>query len=98
MRETSLEEFAGGGENANESVPGGTEPTGSDEADGGESEPPGTEPGESATGGAEPGETSDATSTYAWTRDGVDCPACGASVERRWRDGDRLVCAECVSW
>lgn len=95
MRETSLEEFAGGGESANESDSGGTEATGGDAVDDGESDPAGTETEAAATGGTEP---RNATSTYTWTPDGVDCPACGASVERRWRDGDRLVCAECVSW
>ncbi|WP_299232745.1 DUF7573 domain-containing protein [Natronomonas sp.] len=37
-------------------------------------------------------------STYAWTPGGRACPACGSVVERRWRDGDELVCVDCVSW
>lgn len=99
MRETSLEEFAGGGESADGDDSERTEATGGDGTDSGEeSEKAGTETEGTATGGTGPGETSEATSTYAWTPDGVSCPACGASVERRWRDGDRLVCAECVSW
>jgi hypothetical protein len=36
--------------------------------------------------------------TYRWSPDGDDCPACGARVERRWRDGERFVCADCKEW
>ncbi|TKR25429.1 DUF7573 domain-containing protein [Natronomonas salsuginis] len=39
-----------------------------------------------------------ATSTYAWSPDGPVCADCGDAVDRRWRDGDRLVCAECKAW
>lgn len=37
-----------------------------------------------------------ATTTY--DPDGADCEACGATVTRRWRDGDALVCGECKEW
>ena len=37
-----------------------------------------------------------ATTTY--DSDGADCEACGATVTRRWRDGDALVCEECKEW
>jgi hypothetical protein len=37
-------------------------------------------------------------STYRWSADGDDCPACGATVDRQWRDGDRFVCADCKDW
>jgi hypothetical protein len=37
-----------------------------------------------------------ATTTY--DSDGADCEACGATVTRRWRDGDALVCGECKEW
>ena len=30
--------------------------------------------------------------------EGADCEACGATVGRRWRDGDALVCGECKPW
>lgn len=43
-------------------------------------------------------EVSDTTTTYEWSPSGVDCAACGATVNRRWRDGDRVVCAECKEW
>jgi hypothetical protein len=36
--------------------------------------------------------------TFRWLPDGDDCPACGAAVERQWRDGDRFVCADCKEW
>jgi hypothetical protein len=37
-----------------------------------------------------------ATTTY--DSDGAHCEACGATVTRRWRDGDALVCGECKEW
>ena len=37
-------------------------------------------------------------STYAWDPEGVACADCGATVERRWRDGDQLVCTDCKAW
>ncbi|SMO77062.1 DUF7573 domain-containing protein [Halorubrum cibi] len=39
-----------------------------------------------------------AESTSTWSADGADCDRCGATVERRWRDGDGLVCADCAEW
>jgi hypothetical protein len=36
--------------------------------------------------------------TYRWTPDGAACASCGTSVERRWRDGDAFVCADCKEW
>lgn len=36
--------------------------------------------------------------TMAWTAGGADCEACGRSVERRWRDGERMVCGACKEW
>jgi hypothetical protein len=29
---------------------------------------------------------------------GVACPACGETVERRWRDGGDFVCTACKEW
>ena len=43
-------------------------------------------------------DTNAAISTYGWTPDGTACERCGATVNRRWRDGERFVCAECKSW
>lgn len=45
-----------------------------------------------------PDEVEPARSTYAWSPDGADCAACGATVERRWRDESGLVCADCKGW
>lgn len=39
-----------------------------------------------------------AASTYAWSPSGEPCDACGAAVERRWRDEGDLVCGDCKSW
>ena len=36
--------------------------------------------------------------TYAWSPAGVACRACGATTERRWRDSEQLVCANCKEW
>lgn len=33
-----------------------------------------------------------------WTPDGAACEACGATVERRWHDGDVRVCVDCKDW
>ena len=39
-----------------------------------------------------------AESTSSWRSDGRDCDGCGRRVERRWRDGDSFVCADCKEW
>jgi len=39
-----------------------------------------------------------ATATATWRPDGAACAACGSVVERRWRDGDDLVCGDCKEW
>lgn len=36
--------------------------------------------------------------TFGWSPDGAPCGACGAVVERRWREGDDLVCDSCKAW
>ncbi|MGM0604765.1 MAG: DUF7573 domain-containing protein [Halobacteriota archaeon] len=38
------------------------------------------------------------TGTYRWSPDGQACAACGATVDRRWREGDAFVCAACKEW
>lgn len=42
--------------------------------------------------------TDDGLATYAWSPDGGVCGACGRSAERRWRDEEGLVCADCKEW
>jgi hypothetical protein len=37
-------------------------------------------------------------STTAFVPGGAPCESCGASVRRRWRDDDALVCADCKVW
>ena len=36
--------------------------------------------------------------TYEWTPTKATCDVCGATIERRWRDGDGLVCSDCKEW
>ncbi len=49
-------------------------------------------------GGNGVAEAGPATSTSTWNTDGADCERCGETATRRWRDGERLVCAECKEW
>ena len=76
-----------------------------DESDGGdpaESEAAeaesGSEPDSESATEPDPDPVEPAVSTYDWTPTGADCEACGAAVERRWRDDGRLVCADCKAW
>lgn len=39
-----------------------------------------------------------AESTSSWTTGGDACDLCGDAVERRWRDGEAFVCADCKDW
>jgi hypothetical protein len=39
-----------------------------------------------------------ATTTYAWSEDGVACETCGTVVARRWDDDGQLVCPDCKEW
>lgn len=39
-----------------------------------------------------------ARATSAFDPSGRECEACGDRVERRWRDGDAMVCGECKDW
>jgi hypothetical protein len=36
--------------------------------------------------------------TADWSPDGAECASCGAVVERRWRQGEELVCSTCKGW
>ncbi|WP_066413472.1 DUF7573 domain-containing protein [Halorubrum aethiopicum] len=55
-------------------------------------------PGEDGSNGHDPAEIEPAESTSTWSADGADCDRCGATVERRWRDDDGFVCADCAEW
>jgi hypothetical protein len=39
-----------------------------------------------------------AVATYRWDPDGLECAACGSSVDRVWRQDDDHVCADCKEW
>lgn len=85
MRETSLEDFSEGTE-------------GSRKADSGDDGAGTDSSGDDGAGTKLSGDPGEAASTYAWTPEGRACPACGSVVERRWRDGEELVCVDCVTW
>lgn len=53
----------------------------------------GTDAGSPADGAADP-----VRPVAQWRPNGAACGACGAMVERRWRDEDCLVCGECYDW
>ncbi|ELZ46713.1 hypothetical protein C463_03759 [Halorubrum californiense DSM 19288] len=46
----------------------------------------------------DPADVDQAVATSTWHADGAACDRCGESVDRRWRDDDALVCADCASW
>lgn len=39
-----------------------------------------------------------AVATSTWHADGAECDRCGERAERRWREEDAFVCADCASW
>ena len=39
-----------------------------------------------------------ATATYQWDPEGLECPACGRTVDRLWTQEDERVCADCKEW
>ena len=95
MDDASLDAFIGEPTDDSEGpADGGSDPDdadGADDADGGATE-------STDAAAAEPTAVDSTPSTYAWDPAGVACADCGAVVERRWRDGDRLVCTECKAW
>lgn len=90
MRDASLDEFlnedAGTKEGNEDGEDGETNGEGTDESADADTDA-------DADAGAEP-----AVSTYDWSPGGTACEGCGAVVERRWRDGEQLVCGECKEW
>lgn len=104
MRDRSLEEFVDGDDEPDDP----DEPDGSDAtSDTGGDAGSAAESNEGAgTDGRKDGDATDdsdgtgveaAVSTFEWAP-GADCPRCGAAAERRWRDDDELVCADCKGW
>jgi len=59
---------------------------------------PGAKPDEAAGPETEPEPDEPARTTYAWSDEGTTCKSCGETVERRWRQDDRLVCPDCKDW
>lgn len=53
---------------------------------------------QSAGGGPVPSGDTAVASTYRWAPEGAACPACGATVEGRWRTDEGFVCGECYEW
>lgn len=114
MRNTSLDEFLDAGSESEESAEaeaGAAEETadagGAEEAvePVEEPEPSGDETPEAE---AETPETDDDTpspedveparATLDFSPGGATCESCDETVERRWRDGDAMVCADCKEW
>jgi len=59
--------------------------------------PDGEDPTPDDASPPDPGAVEPAVPTATW-RAGRSCEACGVAAERRWRDGDALVCADCKEW
>lgn len=105
-RDRSLDEFLGGepgdADATDEGEEGDAEPAPAEPAD---AEPaaesadpdddaePATDPDSDPDDAVEP-----AVSTYEFSPDGAPCAACGAVVEKRWRDDGELVCPDCKVW
>lgn len=77
-----------------------------DERATGEGKPPGDAPAD-ATGddptAVDPTDTGDpakdpAVSTSRWDTAGFECPACGSTASRLWREDGRHVCGTCKGW
>ncbi|SEO93507.1 hypothetical protein SAMN04487948_10868 [Halogranum amylolyticum] len=43
-------------------------------------------------------QTEPATPTYRFSPEGVGCDACDVTVQKRWQDDGRFVCADCKEW
>ncbi|WP_411714840.1 hypothetical protein [Natronomonas sp.] len=101
MRDRSLDEFLNGDEGdstADEEVApdaGATEDGGVAE-DGVEADD--VEDAEADADAAAADSVEPAVSTHEWTPTGAECDACGAVVERRWRDDGERVCESCKVW
>jgi hypothetical protein len=105
-RESTLDEFVGGGESggaAGDDVAGATE-TATETTDETATETTDETATETTdeTAGPSVADATPATPTCAWRAGGVPCADCGASVEWLWTDGDgeggRRVCAACKDW
>jgi NADH pyrophosphatase NudC (nudix superfamily) len=88
----SLDDFAGA--DADEES---TEP-GSDDDEDGSVDPVDATDAADASDSADERGVDPAVATSTWHADGAECGRCGERVERRWREEDAFVCADCASW
>jgi hypothetical protein len=97
----SLDDFAAADADGDESAEPGT--------DGAEGDPADTDAAVDAADPADPtaadapdvdapADVSPAVATSTWHADGAECDRCGERVQRRWREADAYVCADCASW
>jgi hypothetical protein len=108
MEDRSLDDFLGDdpddseGTVADESLKRSDERAGDDEPGDERAESGGTETDDAETdeesARVDPSTVEPAESTYAWSRDGGACAACGESVDRRWHADSGLVCVDCKEW
>ena len=91
MEDRSLDDFADAEGDAESTAAAGDESNDSDGSP--ERSSDGDESAESAPDDVEP-----AAATSRVDPDGVACPDCGETVERRWRDDDEFVCTACKEW
>ncbi|MFB6082224.1 MAG: hypothetical protein ABEJ67_05325 [Halanaeroarchaeum sp.] len=68
--------------------------------DDGDGDPDAGESGEGTIDAGDDGDESPATlrPTTEWHPEGRPCDSCGATVERRWRQEDAMVCPDCKDW
>ena len=91
----SLDDFAGADDDGDEES---TE-AGSDDAENGSVDAEnGSVDAADASDSADERGVDPAVATSTWHADGAECGRCGERVERRWREEDAFVCADCASW
>ncbi|RLM67935.1 hypothetical protein DVK05_08885 [Halorubrum sp. Atlit-8R] len=93
----SLDDFAAADGDADESAESGTDDAESDP----EEDPADADDAVDAADAPDVDDRSDvdpAVATSTWHADGTECDRCGERVERRWREADAFVCADCASW
>ena len=95
----SLDDFAGTDAAAESGTDAAAE-SGADAAESGADAAADAEPGDPASDDAADSDSAvdPAVATSTWHADGAACDRCGERVERRWREADAFVCADCASW
>lgn len=91
MKETSLDDFASGSDEAGTESEGETSAVDTEAVE----QTADSEPAEQAT---TPEQVAAATSSSQWSPDGIACNSCGEVVERLWVDEGNRVCAACKDW